>query len=56
MERHENRLIDRICKYIKEDCQLDNKYKERIEHAYNQFNRNACEEIYTKVCAEGEAL
>ena len=56
VERYESRLIDRICKYIKEDCQLDNKYKERIEYAYNQFNRNACEEIYTKVCAEGEAL
>lgn len=56
VENQECMIVDRICRYIQNECQLSGKYRERIEHAYNQSKRNACQQIYSKMCAGGEKI
>ena len=53
VESQECMIVDRICRYLQNECQLSGKYRERIEHAYNQSKGNACQQIYSKMCAGG---
>lgn len=50
----EERLVDTICDYIRQNCELSEYYKERIECAYITSENNTCEQIYKMMCRGGK--
>lgn len=42
--------VNRIIEYIKDDCKLKEKYRQRIEGFFAFNDRNNCQRIYEKIC------
>lgn len=43
-------MVDCLIDYMKNGCQLKDKYRERIDHFFAFNDQNNCERVYQKVC------
>jgi len=46
-------IVDRIIEYMENDCQLKEKYRERIEKAFPFSDKNNCQRVYEAILSLG---